>query len=226
MRLISTLAGTTLFLFSAIVVQPVPKGESTVKGVVTDIADGRVTKAAVTFESNGQNLQTTTGADGTYSMRLEPGTYTMFIGHVGFCRARRAAFVVLKHSDIQFDFQLWICPSDSPAFFKYKELDQIPHTELKPLVLYGESQMAGDLERFTGATTFDDGTGFRRKYRCVLSFNLLTVQAENLTYNFRNHVLVADGNVSWRAGTDSGTEANLEIRPNNYDPHPNRRHGS
>ena len=91
MRLISTLAGTTLFLFSAIVVQPVPKGESTVKGVVTDIADGRVTKAAVTFESNGQNLQTTTGADGTYSMRLEPGTYTMFIGHVGFCRARRAA---------------------------------------------------------------------------------------------------------------------------------------
>src|ERR1700677_2475724 len=132
MRLISTLRATTLFLLSAIVVQPVPKGESTVKGVVTDIADGRVTKAAVTFESNGQNLQTTTGADGTYSMRLEPGTYTMFIGHVGFCRARRAAFVVRKHSDIQFDFQLWICPRPPPARPVYKELADSSHTELGP----------------------------------------------------------------------------------------------
>lgn len=223
MKITSTLASATLLLLSAIAGPPLPKGQSIVKGVVTDIVDDRITKAAVTFESNGQNFQTTTGADGRYSMRLEPGTYTIFVGHLGFCSARRAAFVVRESSELQFDFQLWVCPSDSPGFHRYKELDQIPHTDLKPLVLYGESQITGDFERFTGATTFDDGPGHRRRYRCVFSFNLLTVQADNLSYNFRNHVLVADGDVSWQAGNDSGTEPNLEIQLNSYDPHPNRR---
>lgn len=103
-----------------------------VKGVVTDIANSRVTKATVTVEdANGQKLRDQTAPDGTYSIELKPGTYTISVRSTGFCGVRRAAFVVQKHSEIQFDFQLWACPSDDVGSYEYKELDQVPHTHLK-----------------------------------------------------------------------------------------------
>jgi Carboxypeptidase regulatory-like domain len=214
---------TMLGLFVAFA-QARTKPESLVKGVVTDINNARVPMASVTIESDGQRLQTKTGLDGTYSVRVQTGTYTISISRPGFCEVRRGEFVAQKHTEVQFDFQLWVCPSDDMrSSYHYVELDSVPHTHLKPLVLFGESQTEGDLEHFTGPIIFEGGLNSGRKYPVVFSFNLLTVRANSVSYNSRNHVLTANGDVVWREGADSGSGTAFEIKLNSSEPHPDHR---
>jgi hypothetical protein len=196
-----------------------PSANAQIKGTVTDVTDARVTKAEVTFEGSGQRFRTQTGADGTYSFWLQPGTYTIAVRHPGFCTTRRAAFLVREHSEIKFDFQLWVCAADMGDFAHYSEFDHVPHTHLKPVILFGESHREGDLEQFSGPD-FDDGLGHQRKYPVVFSFNLLTVQAEKISYNPRKHIVTANGAVTWRSGADAGTGTKLEIKLDGLEPHP------
>jgi hypothetical protein len=81
--------------------QPPDKSSAEVKGVLTDILNGRVTKAILIFESEGQSYRVETGEDGAYAIRLKPNTYTVSITHFGFCRSRRAAFVAKNDSQIE-----------------------------------------------------------------------------------------------------------------------------
>jgi hypothetical protein len=224
MRAVIGLISLTMLWLFVIAAQARTKPEALVKGVVTDINDDRVPMASVTIEADGQRLRTETSPDGTYSIRLQPGTYTISISRPGFCEVRRGAFVAQKHSEVQFDFQLWVCPSDDTiSSIHYVELDSVPHTHLKPLILFGESQTEGELERFKGPVIFEDGPDSGRKYPVVFSFNRLTVRANSLSYNSRNHLLTADGDVAWREGADSGSGTAFAIKLNSSEPHPDHR---
>jgi hypothetical protein len=198
--------------------EPEPQGK--VEGVVVDITDARISNATLTFENEDYEYRIQTRWDGAYSIGLKPGTYAMSVSSMGFCTFRRAAFVLEKHSTVQFNFQMWVCPSDM-EFIHYTELEEVPHTHIKPLILFAKSEPEGDLRRFSGFPPTSDGTGHLRKYPAVFSFNLLTVQAEELVYNPTNHMLTALGNVVWQAGSDSGTGTKLEIKLNGLKPKPN-----
>jgi hypothetical protein len=191
--------------------QPPDKPGADVKGVVTDVNDGRVTKAILIFESGGQSYRVETGEDGAYEVRLKPSTYTVSITHFGFCRSRRAAFVAKKGSQINFDFQLWVCPSDAYGKYNFVELEPVSHTHLKPLILFGEARPEGTSQVFTGAVLTE-------KYPVVLTYNLLTLRATELTYERSKHILWATGAVEWQDGTTEGTDMNVQIRLDGPEP--------
>ena len=187
------------------------KSIAKVKGVVSDISDARIRNATLTFGDGVHEYDTQTQDDGTYSLELKPGAYTMRVHSNGFCTLRRGAFVLQKHSTVQFNFQMWVCPTDM-VLSQYAELEEEPHTHLKPLVLYGKEDRQGKLKRFKGPNTGNDGTGRPRQYPAVFTFNLLTVQAEELVYDPANRLLTAIGNVFWQDENISGTSAKVEIK--------------
>ena len=191
--------------------QPADKPSAEVKGVVTDIHDSRVQKAILIFEGGGQTHRVETGEDGAYAIRLKPSTYAVSTTHYGFCGFRRAAFIAKKDSQIRFDFQLWVCPSDGYGKINDIELQPVPHTRLKPLVLYGETQMEGTMQTFTGAVLSE-------KYPVVFTYNLLTVRANQLSYDPRKQLLWANGNVVWQNRVDKGSGESVQIWLNEPEP--------
>lgn len=221
MRFIAGAFSFSALLIAALVAGSEPEPEETVEGIVVDINDARVMHGTVSFRSESHVYTTRTLADGSSCIKLKPGTYTVSVSQTGFCTLRRASFVLERHARVQFNFQLWVCPTHM-EWIHYAELDEVPHTQLKPLVLFGETSGEGDRQRFTGPTTNNDGTGHPRRYPAVFSFNLLTVQAEELVYDRTNHVLTALGNVVWQAGNDSGAGAKVEIKLDGLKAHPNR----
>jgi hypothetical protein len=191
--------------------RPLDEPSAEVKGVVTDILDGRVTKAILIFESGGQSYRVETGEDGSYAIRLKPKTYTVSITHYGFCGFRRAAFIAKKDSQIRFDFQLWVCPSDAYGKYNFIELQPVPHTRLKPLVLFGETQMEWTMQTFTGVV-------LPEKYPVVLTYNLLTVRANQVSYDRSKQLLWASGDVVWQDREYKGSGENIQIWLNGPEP--------
>jgi len=171
--------------------------QATVEGVVVDISNARIANATVTFGSGVDESNIKTQQDGTYSIMLKPGTYKISVSKPGFCPFRRAGFVLPERSSVRFGLQMWVCPTDFPHFIQYAELDEVPHTNLKPLMLFGETEPQGELQHFYGRITPDDGTGHARKYPVVLTFNLLTVKADEIIYLSSDHTFKALGNVVW-----------------------------
>ena len=182
-----------------------------IEGTVVDINEARILNATLTFRTGDREYWTKTGPDGTYSIELKPGTYTMKAEHYGFCTLRRSGFVLQKDATVQFNLQMWVCPTDT-EFILYTELEKIPHTHLRPLVLYAQKEMQGKQIRFRGATTDNDGTGHPRQYPAVLTFNLLTVRAEEILYDPSQHLVAATGKVFWQDENRSGTNPEVKIK--------------
>jgi hypothetical protein len=185
--------------------------DGNVDGVLTDVNGARISNGTLTFNNATNEYKTQTGPDGTYSIKLKPGTYDLTVSSRYFCTVRRAAFVLNGHSALRFNFQMWVCPTDI-ALIHYKELEKVASAHLRPLVLFGKSETRGDSERFIGAETHDDGTGHARKYPAILTFNLLTVQADEIVYNPSQGLVIARGSVSWENGDRSGRDNNMKIR--------------
>ncbi len=61
-----------------------------IEGAVVDINDARILNATLTFRTGDREYWTKTGPDGTYSIELKPGTYTMKAEAYGFCTLRRS----------------------------------------------------------------------------------------------------------------------------------------
>ena len=99
---------------------------------------------------------------------------------------------------------MWVCHSDI-QFIRYVELSEVPNTHLQPLILFASEEPDGDQRWFRGPKTSDDGTGHPRNYPVVLTFNFLTVKANEIVYNRSKRLVTAFGEVSWENGAASGT---------------------
>ncbi len=193
--------------------------QSQVTGVITDVQDARVAGARLTFTSGVHEFTTQSAADGTYSIYLPPATYFLTLRSRYFCTIRRAAFELHKGSLLRFNFQMWVSPSDM-ELIRYEELASVPKTKLRPLVLFGESEQRNDSTRFVGAPTYNDGTGHSRNYPVVLTFNLLTVQGDEMLYYPSQHLLIVRGNVRWQNDDTSGQADAVTIDLNAPNPTP------
>ena len=186
--------------------------------VLTDINHARIVNATVALRnSSSAEFTAKSQEDGTYVAVLKPGTYTMEVRSRGFCILRRGGFSLTDRSVVQFESQMWVCPTDI-RFVEYAELEQVPRTRLKPLVLYGKEETAGKLMRFTGPYAFDDGTGHRRQYSTIFTFNLVTLSADEIMYDPANRTITATDNVSWRDRSKSGTGRKVKIKLDGSDP--------
>jgi hypothetical protein len=114
--------------------------QGTVQGVVTDVSDARILNAKLAFRSGSDEYLAQTEADRTYSIALKAGTYSATVSSTNFCTFRRAAFILPKRSAVRLNFQMWVCPTDV-QFIRYVELDEVPQTHLKPLVLFAKNEL-------------------------------------------------------------------------------------
>jgi hypothetical protein len=174
-------------------------------GIVTDFDGGRVPDVEIHFRGVQDQRRIRTKDNGSYSIDLAPGVYAAEIVNKNFCPLHRGKFLATTTSEMRIDFQLWICASDSSGTYNFVELDSVKNTDLRPLVLYGRVCRNGDRQIFTGAI-------LGRIYPVVFTFNLLTVEADELTYDRTNHVVTARGNVSWQDGNTSASASQLSVK--------------
>jgi len=186
---------TAVAVLATLVSQPdlAAAAPARINGIVSDVNNSWVVKAHLAFQGKDRTYEVETNGDGRYSISLPPGTYTASIKRFGFCEARRGEFVATADSHVEFDFQLWVCPSDSYGRYNFTELREANRRGPKPLVLYGQTQTGDGLVRFTGPD-FDAVPD----YPTVLTFDRFTFIADRLTYNSGTRLVLAEGNVSWK----------------------------
>jgi hypothetical protein len=182
------------------------RDKAEVHGTVRDVTGAWATMTAITFRSRNSSYEVQTNEKGDYSVLLPAGTYTLSARQLGFCELRRAEFIAPAGSQIDFDLQLWVCPTDSYGWDNYTELTGASSGALKPLIFYGQSKNVHDSRVFTGPGGVAD-------YPAVLTFNRHTFIADRFTYAKGRNVIVADGKVSWYMDSDKPNHASqIEIR--------------
>lgn len=190
-------------------------GHAEVSGIVTDIHGSLVTNADVEFQGKGGRHSSQTGSEGEYSIQLPSGVYTMEIRHYGFCRVRRGGFLLEAGSVVHFDTQLHVCPSDSPTSrYFYEDLDQVPSSPVRPLILFGDKVPDGDSSwRYTGPVLVGIGTN-----RVFFTYNLLTITADSLVYDPKGQTVVASGHVLFQDGESTRKGSQVEVTLNGLHP--------
>ena len=124
------------WFLAALLLAPIPtqSQEPTARDgvILTDFYDARIVNATFIFKN--RSIAAKSQDDGTYTIDLRPGVYTMRARSRGFCTMRRGEFRLTDRGSVQFESQMWACPSDM-RFVAYVELEERPGTRLKPLVL-------------------------------------------------------------------------------------------
>lgn len=190
-------------------------------GTVVDMNESRVSGATVTVEGEGLTRGVATSEDGTYKIELPVGTYRIKVTRPGFCPARRAPFDALSSASIILNFTLIPCPIVNEITIKndqyvgekdrYKdpfkeEIFPLVHptgTPLELLVRYGSREEDRNIVGYRGAVVAyeaqaDTPTGSvrRGKYLGVtISYNLLTIRADEVRLDPTTFRLEAEGNV-------------------------------
>ena len=208
-------ACTAFYYWSSHEVQASLGVQAQVTGTVTDINGSRVANADAEFQREGKVYRARTGATGTYSIELPPGIYAMEIERYGFCRLRRGKFLLKPGTSVHFDTQLHVCPSDSPTSrYFYEELDRVPNSPVRPLILFGDKAPAGGMSwRYTGPWLVAMGTD-----PVFFTYNVLTVTADSLVYDAKEQTVVASGHVCFQDGNSTKKGSRVEITLNGLYP--------
>ncbi len=196
--------------------------QATVRGLVTDFAGARVQAATLRFLSDGPELRTQTGTDGSYSIRLKPGSYTLLVVRDGFCPARRGLFTLEEGAEVEIDAQLILCTlahglefaaegTVKAEFSRYQggyeseELNAPTPSLPRPLAMFGCRRQSGPLVRFTGLVVAG-------KYvPVVLTFGLYTLRANSLDYRPGDGTYAGEGDVLWQDGKISRRGSRIQV---------------
>jgi Carboxypeptidase regulatory-like domain len=177
-----------------------------VAGYVSDANGARVADANVTLQDHGREYSTLASNDGRYFFRVTPGVYWIRVTHPGFCEARRGDFYATLPSAIRFDFRLEVCPYDDVRTrYEFEVLPPVLESHLRPLVLYGERTASSGVFQYKGPVISG------RNYPVDFTVGLLTVDADNLTYQERGHLVVATGQVSYQDQGQTLRGSRIEI---------------
>src|SRR6478736_1417387 len=98
---------------------------------------------------------------------------------------------------------------------------EVPNTNLQPLDLFASEELDGEQRWFRGPKTHDDGTRHPRNYPAILTFNLLSVKADEILYDQEKQLITALGNALWEDGVGSGAGDRVAIKRTGFNPRPN-----
>jgi hypothetical protein len=206
-RLKSIVSVISLLLFLQFAPVSLGKPQADLKGKVTDVFGSRIADASLTLSRGRLEISVRTSADGTYSLRLEPGTYEMRVRGLGFCPMRRASFVLDPGAKATVDLELPTCAFDNARSpFSEEELSVQNLRRTAPLIQYGARKEKED------ATVEYAGFVDQGKYfRTIFTDDLWTVRANKIEYDSVTRVLIADGDVTWQDGQTTRSAKSLEL---------------
>ena len=85
---------------------PAAQGGTIVRGVVTDAGDARIVGALLRFSRGNVSCSTETDRDGSYAVKLEPGSYDVQVNQPGFKRIDKKQFLVRQSPEVELDFKM------------------------------------------------------------------------------------------------------------------------
>jgi len=195
-----------------------------IRGTITDPLEAVIQGAKVTFQNELMSKAVTTNDVGVYEADLPFASYTMTATSKGFRMYRRPLFCVVSPTDGTIDVSLSVGKSinivERPA--TPEEVKAAVSAASVSLPYYGEESFlipsSGGvpyklLIRYTkGERTNDthDYTGEKAPYDdpVFVAYNLLSLRADHVIYNVKQHILSASGNVS--AADGSGVSRRVE----------------
>jgi Carboxypeptidase regulatory-like domain len=196
-------------------------GQAIVRGTVTDVSSAGISNAQLRFASNGHETIFRSISDGTYAAQLPAGVYTLRVKSPGFCDGRRAEFDARADAEIHFDFTLSVgAVADEHTVDagghdtqhdelicddKWEELPAPGTNGLKPLVNYGKR------EETDGSVRYSGHTDAHWQFPPVYMFDLLTIQANTLSYSTRDHSVVGTGSVMLLDGQRTKNGSRIEL---------------
>jgi hypothetical protein len=201
--------------------------QARLKGVVADSNQARVSKAKVIVEGEFSKAVVITNDDGTYSVDLAPGLYSLTVISPGFCSLMRARFELRPLTDVEMNLTLVDCALDNvmtlrnEIFIDSKDQYNAPYKE-ESVVLSSEPSSQFDLHvRFGKRAEIKDAVRFQgfslsgdRQVGVTVTYNLMTLRAEQVCLNKATGELEAFGNVVVADGsrTLNGTRVSVKLR--------------
>lgn len=190
----------------------------TVMGVVTDLVGVRVNRVQVEFVGEHERRTAETDPDGAYTVHLAPGIYRPRVSRIGFCDVQRAAFMLAPNTEVEFDFELLDCPSETREIrigeYREEELDAVMTDGLRPLVQYGAREKCSDLVCYSSLMHSTPPTYKDKKFPVVYTYNLLTLKATSLVYSPSDSSIQGTGDVVFQDGktTRKGSKIRVVFR--------------
>jgi hypothetical protein len=194
---------------------------ATVRGVVTDESSGPIANAELGFLKDLEETSVETASDGTYSVRLFPGNYTVRVVSPGFCDEHRGAFSARAGWEAKFNFTLRGAALADPnavdadgnplqhdekkCSYHWEELTAPGGDRLKPMVLYGKREQEDTSVRYSIHDPVTQETSV------VYMYDLLKIKATELLYSALDRSIVGTGKVVVQNGetTENGSRVDV-----------------
>lgn len=181
-----------------------------VQGTITDLNEGVIPGAKVSFHSNQLTKEVSANAKGFYEADLDLGVYTMTVQNQGFHLFRRPPFRVTSPTRITFDATLLLAGScdvvvsnNSGAAPTPEELEQAARMfcsreEFLPAALEDGAPFQvyvryGNRTAANGTYTYT--TQKYPGYPVFVAYNLFSLLADNVVYDAAHRTLEASGHV-------------------------------
>ena len=159
----------------------------------------------VIFESGRVRREVITNDEGFYEVELPPGVYSVTTYKLGFCPLRRATFTVEPDRVMLLNIRLNVCALVHGARLKdgkwVEEAWQTDGSKTESFLLKRKQGSLGELfiryatrREHKGHIEYS-GTEDEMPGRVVVTYNLLTIWADKVSYDKKKHVLLAAGNV-------------------------------
>ena len=198
-------------------------------GTISDINGSRVSNANVTIKGKEMVRTEKASEDGEYEFVLSPGVYQIEVGKAGFCTARRAPFIITSTTDARLNFTLASCPIVNSISIKNNKYEgetdyyQLPFKEeILPIIInkqkmsvlfqFNERSVEKNTIKYKG---IKDGNSFSK---VMVSFNLLTILANEIIYDKSDNSIKANGDVTIDDGKKSIHVESIEIKITSIEP--------
>lgn len=185
-----------------------------VSGTVFDANGSVVLNVKVVFDSAGLKREALTNDEGYYGIELPAGVYRVTAHNAGFCPYQRAPFRLQPSAETLLDLTLTVCPIANllhydkagnyvgeecryidplaSETFAIKGLSNAPRDLL---VRYGRRKEQGEVVQYERAK-IENGI----PEGVTVSYDVLTIVADRVTFNKQTFRLEAEGNVKVQDG--------------------------
>ncbi len=167
-----------------------------------------VDKVSIRFSSAGSTHDVTTSDDGTYSIQLDPGDYTMTATANGFCPFTRAPFRVEAGRTISISPLLVVCPlanvvvTDEKGNVTGETCQYVPPYQTATILLGGSAKPSSQIQiRYfrqdstTHGVTFQGAGTHEGFIDAFATLDSLSISAATIYLNKTQTALLATGHV-------------------------------